>query len=97
MNQEYSVIDMLLDPDNESPISCVNDNGMEVLFDQIAVIPLKEKLVNTQKDAKLKVAEYKQSVLNEHKQNLAALKEKLALYKSSLTDEEVSKIIEEEF
>lgn len=44
MNKEYSVVDMLLDPDNESPISLVNDNGMEILFDQIAVIPYKEKL-----------------------------------------------------
>ena len=44
MNEEYSVVDMLLDPDNESPITLVNENGTEIVFDQIAVIPYKEKL-----------------------------------------------------
>ena len=44
MNEEMSVVDMLLDPDNESPITCVNDKGDLIEFDQIAVIPLKEKL-----------------------------------------------------
>lgn len=33
MNNELSAVDMLLDPDNESPISCVNDNGDVVQFD----------------------------------------------------------------
>ena len=44
MNNEYSIVDMLLDPDNESPITLVNENGTEIVFDQIAVIPYKEKL-----------------------------------------------------
>lgn len=44
MNTEISLVDMLLDPDNESPISCYNDQGQEVLFDQIAVIPYKDEL-----------------------------------------------------
>ena len=44
MNQEISVVDMLLDPDNESPITCYNEEGNAVEFDQIAVIPYKDKL-----------------------------------------------------
>ena len=44
MNNEISVVDMLLDPDNESPITCVNDKGEVIKLDQIAVIPLKDKL-----------------------------------------------------
>lgn len=44
MNEEYSVVDMLLDPDNESPIVCYNPEGDEVHFDQIAVVPYKNEL-----------------------------------------------------
>ena len=44
MNQEMSLVEQLLDPDCESPIKLINENCGEVLFDQIAVIPLKEKL-----------------------------------------------------
>ena len=39
--------------------------------------PLKEKLKVTQKEAKLKVKEYKANVTLEHKENLAKLKEQL--------------------
>ena len=44
MNDEMSVVDMLLDPDNESPITLSNDKGALIKLDQIAVIPLKDKL-----------------------------------------------------
>lgn len=44
MNEEMSVIDMLLDPDNESPITLVNEEGALIKFDQIAIIPLKDML-----------------------------------------------------
>lgn len=44
MNNEYSIVDMLLDPDNESPITLLGEKGEEIIFDQIAVIPYKEKL-----------------------------------------------------
>ncbi len=44
MNDEISVVDMLLDPDNESPITCVSEDGELVKLDQIAIIPLKDKL-----------------------------------------------------
>ena len=44
MNEEYSIVEMLLDPDNESPIACYNEELGEIYFDQIAVIPLEEKL-----------------------------------------------------
>ena len=44
MNEDYSVIDMLLDPDNESPIVLQNEKGEHVSFDQIAIIPYNDKL-----------------------------------------------------
>lgn len=44
MNEEISVVDMLLDPDNESPITLVNEEGALIKFDQIAIIPLKDML-----------------------------------------------------
>ena len=44
MNTEMSIIDMLLDPENEAPIVCVNDKGEEVHLDQIAVVPLMDNL-----------------------------------------------------
>ena len=44
MNEEISVVDMLLDPDNESPITLINDKGQLIEFDQMAIIPLKDQL-----------------------------------------------------
>jgi hypothetical protein len=44
MNEEISVVDMLLDPDNESPITLVKEDGSLIKFDQIAIIPLKDML-----------------------------------------------------
>ena len=44
MDNEISVVDMLLDPDNESPITCVSEDGVLIKFDQIAIIPLENKL-----------------------------------------------------
>ena len=44
MNEEMSVVDMLLDPDNESPITLENDKGQLIKLDQIAIIPLKDQL-----------------------------------------------------
>lgn len=44
MNEDFSLVEMLLDPDNESPVVCYNEDGGEVLFDQIAVIPYCDEL-----------------------------------------------------
>ena len=44
MNTDFSLIDMLLDPDNESPIELQNGDGTIVKFDQIAVIPYENEL-----------------------------------------------------
>ena len=41
---EMSVVDLLLDPDCEEPIECVGENGNVIVFDQIAIIPYKDKL-----------------------------------------------------
>lgn len=42
--EKVNIIDVLLDDNNTSPIIMYNDEGEEVQFDQIAVIPLGEEL-----------------------------------------------------
>ena len=42
--EEMSVVEMLLDPDCEERVECFNDDGNIISFDQIAVIPYKDKL-----------------------------------------------------
>ena len=37
---ELSAIDKLLDEENDDPITLYNENGDEVQFDQVAVIPM---------------------------------------------------------
>ena len=44
MNNEMSLIEMLLDPDCEEVIELKNESNEIVKFDQIAVIPLDDKL-----------------------------------------------------
>lgn len=44
MEAELSLVEMLLDPDNEEPIACYSESGQKVLFDQIAVVPYKDEL-----------------------------------------------------
>ena len=44
MNYELSVVDMLLDPDNEAPVTLVNEKWDLIKLDQIAVSPIKDKL-----------------------------------------------------
>ena len=44
MNNEISVVDMLLDPDNESPVTLINEKEELIELDQIAVIPIKDRL-----------------------------------------------------
>lgn len=39
-----SIIDVLLDEENTDPIRLADENGREIVFDQIAVIPYADKL-----------------------------------------------------
>ena len=43
-NEELDILDVLLDEDNEDPITLYDENGKAYKFDQVAVIPLDEKL-----------------------------------------------------
>ena len=42
--QEVNLLDVLLDEDNDDPITVYDENDKPVRFDQIAIIPFKEKL-----------------------------------------------------
>jgi len=42
--QEIDILDVLLDEDNEDPITLYDENSKAIKFDQVAIIPLDEKL-----------------------------------------------------
>ena len=42
--QELDILDVLLDEDNEDPITLYDENSKPIKFDQVAIIPLDEKL-----------------------------------------------------
>ena len=42
--EELNVLDILLDENNDSPITLYDENDKAVKFDQVAIIPLEEKL-----------------------------------------------------
>lgn len=42
--QEVDLLDILLDEDNEEPITLYDENSKPVKFDQVAIIPLDDKL-----------------------------------------------------
>ncbi len=42
--EDLNILDILLDEDNEDPITLYNEEDKEVKFDQVAIIPLNEKL-----------------------------------------------------
>lgn len=42
--EELDILDILLDEDNEDPITLYSDKNKKIQFDQVAVIPLDEKL-----------------------------------------------------
>ena len=42
--EEMSVVEQILDEDNESPVELFDDKGKSILFDQIAVIPFNNRL-----------------------------------------------------
>lgn len=44
VNDELDILDVLLDEDNEDPITLYDENSKAYKFDQVAVIPLDEKL-----------------------------------------------------
>ena len=41
---ELDILDILLDEENEEPITLYNENDKAIRFDQIAIIPMEEKL-----------------------------------------------------
>lgn len=42
--QDIDILDVLLDEDNEDPITLYDENSKPIRFDQVAVIPLEERL-----------------------------------------------------
>ena len=42
--QDVNLLDILLDEDNDDPITVYDENDKPVRFDQVAIIPFKEKL-----------------------------------------------------
>ena len=42
--ENVDLLDILLDEDNEEPIKLYDENGKEYKFDQVALIPIDEKL-----------------------------------------------------
>ena len=42
--ETVDILDILLDEENESPITLYNENDKPIKFDQVAIIPLEEKL-----------------------------------------------------
>lgn len=42
--ENVSILDILLDEDNEDPITLYDENDKAIRFDQVAIIPLEEKL-----------------------------------------------------
>lgn len=44
MEQERDLLDILLDENNSEPIVIANDDGDEIMFDQLCVVPLEEEL-----------------------------------------------------
>lgn len=44
MNEEIDILDVLLDEDNEDPVTLYDENGKSYRFDQVAIIPMDNKL-----------------------------------------------------
>ena len=42
--ENLGILDILLDEDNEDPITLYDENDKPVRFDQVAIIPMDEKL-----------------------------------------------------
>lgn len=42
--QEIDLLDILLDEDNEDPITLYDENSKPIKFDQVAIIPLDDRL-----------------------------------------------------
>lgn len=43
-NEDVDILDILLDEDNEDPIKLYDESGKEYKFDQVALIPIEERL-----------------------------------------------------
>lgn len=44
IEENLNILDILLDEDNDSPVVLYDENDKEIRFDQVAIIPLEEKL-----------------------------------------------------
>ena len=44
LQEEVDILDILLDEDNEDPITLYDENSKAIKFDQVAIIPLDEEL-----------------------------------------------------
>lgn len=42
--ENISILDILLDEENDSPVTLYDENDKELRFEQVAIIPLEEKL-----------------------------------------------------
>ena len=42
--EQIDILDILLDEDNEDPVTLYNEQGKAIKFDQVAIIPLEERL-----------------------------------------------------
>ena len=43
-NEELDILDVLLDEDNEDPVTLYDENSKAYKFDQVAIIPMEQKL-----------------------------------------------------
>lgn len=43
-NENLDILDILLDEENEGPITLYNEHDKPIRFDQVAIIPMEEKL-----------------------------------------------------
>ena len=43
-NEDLDILDILLDEDNEDPITLYDENSKPFKFDQVAIIPMEERL-----------------------------------------------------
>lgn len=44
VEENLSILDILLDEENDAPVVLYDENDKEIRFDQVAIIPLEEKL-----------------------------------------------------
>lgn len=92
-NEEDSIIDILLNENNDSPIVLYDENDKAIKFDQVAVIPLDENLY-----AILKPIEKMQNVADDEAIVFAVIEDEDGLTSLEVeTDESVAMRVFEEY